>query len=344
MKAFLVKYCLLILSIVLLSFSCTTRQYSGTQEQVLADNKYDSEYPNRSLSAELEFISNTVKKIDCLAFYVSYVFPPDNPLKEHHITDSIIKLYSTGNAISNEAVTGTAVTIYYDGYLLGMLTCAHVVDFPDTIITRYDDGKGPVEVVSIKIRQQNYIKDVPDGDPVEVLATDKKNDLAFLSKKLDAHTLQPVVLNYPIGKSKDLEWGSVVYVMGFPVGNLMVTRALVSNPGDAGKGRFLTDALYNRGISGSPVFSIRDGVPNFELVGIASSAAAQQIYYLKPGKESLEYINSEEKYNGDIFVDQKRDIKYGVTFNTSIEEVIAFLRDNKELLSRKGFDTDKFFK
>jgi len=136
----------------------------------------------------------------------------------------------------------------------------------------------------------------------------------------------------------------VVYVMGYPVGQLMVTRALVSKPDKAKKGRFLTDALYNRGISGSPVFAIRDGVPNFELVGMASSASASQVYYVKPGKNVPEYINPEEPFTGDLYVDQYKDIKYGVTFNVSIEAITGFLKDNRTLLTDKGYNAELFFK
>jgi hypothetical protein len=132
--------------------------------------------------------------------------------------------------------------------------------------------------------------------------------------------------------------------MGYPLGQLMVTRAIVSNPDKANKGRFLTDALYNRGISGSPVLAIRDGVPNFEWVGMATSAAAQQIYYIKPGDNAPQYINPEAVYIDELFVDKYRSINYGVTFNVSIESIVTLIRRNSSLLERKGYNPDRFFK
>jgi S1-C subfamily serine protease len=336
---------LFIFSLVSVIISCSsTQQLEQSNSVSQADNRYDSEFPSKSVSKELDYISRTVKKLDCLAFYVSYIFPPENTLDEGPITEELIKAQSLANTVTNESVTGTAIVIYYDGEMAGLLTCAHVIDFPDTIMTRYNNGSGPIQVLSIKVRQQNYIKDLAEGEGVEVIAKNKKHDIALLKKKLGDHLVKPSVLNFPIGNTKDLEWGSVVYVMGFPQGQQMVTRAIVSNPGNAVKHRFLTDAIYNRGISGSPVFAIRDGVPNLEWIGVATSSAAQQIYYTKPGKDKPEFINPDQPYTGDVYVDMVRTINYGVTFNTTIEAVVDLIRRNEKELSAHGFDTDQFFK
>ena len=326
-------------------YSCTaTEQVVSEKIDIEADNKYDSEFPVKNVSKELEFLSTTVKKLDCLAFYKSYVFSPDNDIKLKDINENVLKNESLTSTVISEAVSGTATVIYFDGNRIGLLTCAHVVDFPDTVIIRYENGKGPIEVISVKIKQQNFVKDLPSGDNVEVLATDQKNDIAILEKVLDDKDSNPTVLNYPLGNTRDFQWGSVVYVMGYPAGQLMVTTALVSDPIRARRGKFTTDALYNRGISGGPILAIRDGVPNFELVGIASSASAKQVFYLKPGKESPEFINPDEAFTGDLFVDQYKEIRYGVSFNISIEEITGFLNKNRSMLTNRGFDMDQFFK
>ena len=328
---------------IVFTFGCSTQQQVEHQQIPEIDNKYDSEFPVKSISKQLDFVSGTIKKLDCLAFYMSYVFPADNTVDKNNITTETLLEQSVSNTITNESVTGTATVIYYDGKKVGLLTCAHVVNFPDTIITRYDNGDGPIEILSIKVKQQNFVKDLPEGEDVEVVATNPKDDIAFLLKKLDEHILFPEVLDYPIGNTKDLEWGSIVYVMGFPLGNKMVTRAIVSNPGKSNKNRFLTDALYNRGISGAPVLAIRDGVPNLEWVGMACSASAQKMYYLKPGNETPQYINPDEAYTGELFMDYKKTINYGVTFHVTIESVIDFLNDNRNLLESKGVDAKLLF-
>ncbi len=58
-----------ILGVVLMLslFSCKTID-TDIKNKVSSDNKYDSEFPYRSISNELENISKTVKKLDVLAF------------------------------------------------------------------------------------------------------------------------------------------------------------------------------------------------------------------------------------------------------------------------------------
>lgn len=323
--------------------SCNNTQPVVQKKIIVGDNKYDSEFPSESISEQLDFISRTVKKLDCLAFYMSYVFPENNTLDDGPITREVLRKQSISNTVINESVTGTATVVYYDGGMVGLVTCAHVIDFPDTIISRYDNGSGTIQVLSVKVRQQNYIKDFSEGEDVEVIAVDRKHDIAFLKKILGDHHQNQEVLNYPIGNIKDLEWGSVVYVMGFPQGQQMVTMAIVSNPGFRAQ-RFLTDATYNRGISGSPVFAIRDGVPNLEWVGVATSSPAQQIYFTRPGKESPDFINPDEPYTGELFVDHVKTINYGITYNTTIESVINLIKSNEKELKSEGFRIDKFFK
>jgi S1-C subfamily serine protease len=198
--------------------------------------------------------------------------------------------------------------------------------------------------ISIKLKQQNFVSGLPDGEEVEIIAKDKKNDIALLRKRVSTPAQPLTVLNYPIGKAKDLEWGTVVYTMGYPIGNLMVTRAIVSKPSKNGNGMFLTDALFNHGISGSPVLALRDGVPNFEWVGMASSSSAQSIHYLKPSEDTPLFIAPDSPYSGETFVVRKKSINYGVTFSVRIEDIVKFLSNNKKLLQQEGFTTDLFFK
>jgi len=332
-------YCLSLL------ISCSASQQQAVQKPIPEpNNRYDSEFPVKDISKELDYLSTTVKKLDCLAFYMSYVFPPGNNVDINQLTESVLKNEAIGSSVTNESVSGTAIVVYYDGGLAGMLTCAHVVDFPDTLVARYQDGQGAIQVLSIKIKQQNYINDLPEGEAVEIVVSDASRDIAFLKKELYDHVEPPAVMNFPVGKSKDLDWGTIVYVMGFPVGNLMVTRAIVTKPNRTGKGRFLTDALYNRGISGAPVVAIRDGAPNFEWVGIASSAAAERVFYTKPGKESPEFINPEDPYKGDLYVDFRKTIKYGITFNVTVDEIMHFFSKNRSKFEKEGFDVERFFK
>lgn len=337
------KYILLCCILAIFICSCKTTSVDST-DHIKHDSKYDSEHPSSSISKDLENISNSVKKLDIIAFYATYYFPESSNISSNDITKPLIKQYSNTKVVSHESVSGTASVIYKVNQTIGLLTCAHVIDFPDTSYSYFDAEKTRVQAVSIKIKQQNHISGLPSGEPIEVVIQDKKKDIAILLKKLDNsdNSIQP--LNYPIGTVEDLQWGSIVYIIGFPLGNLMVTRGITSISEKMKSGFFVTDALYNHGISGSPVFAIRDGVPNFELVGIASSAAAQETKLLVPDMEFENENRTKSVYNGDIFVDNNKLISYGVTYSVTINEIITFIDSNEEMLNKKGFSISSFFK
>jgi len=323
-------------------FGCKTSNISN-QSNLISDNKYDSEFPSLSVSKELSYISKTVKKLDILAFYATYYFPPNSNISKNDINDSLLKLYSDNLTIDHESVSGTASIIYNKNNLIGLLTCAHVVDFPDSVYSFYYPEDSKIQTLSIKIKQQNHVSGFTTGEPIEITAIDKVKDIAILSKRLVNNDDIIATLNYPRGEVNKLQWGSIVYIMGFPLGNLMVTRAIVSLTDKIKTGVFVTDALYNHGISGSPVFAIRDGVPNFELIGMASSSAAQASNLLVPNEDYKQDSKILSIYNGEIFVDNTKLISYGVTYSVTIDEIITFINSNKETLTREGFNMNNFF-
>lgn len=325
-----------------LLFGCKTTELNNNSH-VIHDNKYDSEYPTKSISKELSYISKTVKKLDVLAFYSNHYFPIDSNINANMINDSIFNIYSDNASITHESVSGTASVIYASNGIIGLLTCAHIIDFKDTVFTYHKTGGQSLRSVSIKIRQQNHVSSLESGEPIEIIAVDKKMDIALLMKKAIPFDQITQVLNLPIGNIKDLQWGSLVYIMGFPHGNLMVTRAISSINNKMKTGIFVTDALYNHGISGSPVFAIRDGVPNFELIGMATSAAAQETNILV-SDDNIEILSKQKNlYTGDIFIDNTKLISYGVTYSVAINEIVTFIELNETVLMANNFDITKFF-
>ena len=332
-------FCLFVITLA----GCQTSNVNN-QHEYISDNKYDSEFPSLSVSKELKYISKTVKKLDILAFYATYYFPPNSGITVENINDSILDFYSDNMTIAHESVSGTASVIYNQNSLVGLLTCAHVVDFPDSIYSYYDSEENQVMTISIKIKQQNHISGFATGEHIDIVAINKSKDIAILSKKVYVQDYDYIsTLNYPRGNIKDLQWGSIVYIMGYPLGSLMVTRAIASITNKMKSGMFVTDALYNHGISGSPVFAVRDGVPNFELIGMASSTAAQESNILVPNADFKKNNRLTTKYNGNIFVDNNKLISYGVTYSVTINEIITFIHSNEEALTKKGFVVNNFF-
>ena len=337
-----------ILFALMLFLSACSEKTFQTIYPTLSDGQYDSEFPYRNCSQELDEIANTVKKLYCLVEYDQYFFSEGDQLDRKSIKDSRFKRIAHSKSFFNESVHGTATIIYKDDSRVAVLSCAHIVDFADTIFAYFYDGLGNklkiLESIAIKRKQQNFIRDLPGDGLLEIIAIDDEKDIVILGNRFSNIGPEVGAFNYPVGHSSDLEWGSFVYVMGFPGGHQMITRGIVSNPSPGHKGEFLIDALFNPGVSGGVVLAVRDGVPNFELVGIARSVAVKYKNVIKPGKKSHEEIyNPNVPYKGELYVKIEKDINYGVTFAIAIDEVADFYRKNHNTFLSHGYRLDKFF-
>ena len=343
---------LLFVLAVLLSFSLTrcSRRIYEIAYPTLSDGIYDTEFPYKNCSSQLESISNSVRKLNYIAFYKSYIYPENATMTLSRLATESIKERAESVITFNKNGSGTATVVYAGNQHIALMTCAHIVDTPDTIYTYYHEAfhnNEPVlQSISVKVRQQNFVVDLPEGGELDLLAMDKKNDLAIIGKKVSSFTdltLFPV-FTYPGGKSRELEWGSFVYVLGYPMGYKMITRGIVSNPYGSDQSTFLVDALFNRGFSGGIVLAIRDGVPNFELVGIAKSVSAKRSYVITPDPRVIEDgFDPHLPYTGELFVDQRMEINYGVTHAVSIEAVRQFIRSNVDNLREQGYDFRNIF-
>lgn len=333
---------------ILVSTSCRKMAFQMVYP-TLDDGRYDSEFPYRNCSAELDEISKTVKKLYCLVEYDHYHFDGNDGITQDHL--KTIKLKNAANVKSffTESVHGTATIIHGTDNDLLVLTCAHIVDYPDTILSYYiDEHNHPttiLESVSIKRKQTNFIREKSNSLELDIVALDEELDIAFLGNSFtNPDRLSMPAFSYPVGDSKDLEWGSFVYIMGYPAGHQMVTRGIVSNPNLTLKDEFIVDALFNQGISGGIVLAVRDGVPNFELVGIAKSVSVNYTNVIKPKNEShQELYNPNVPYTGDLFVKVEKEINYGVTFAVSIGAIQDFYRNNRSIFIKKGYNLDYFF-
>jgi hypothetical protein len=325
--------------------SCAKHIYNVAYP-TLGDGKYDSEFPYKDCSAQLAEIGESVKMIYCTAFYRTWTFASEAGVTSGVLTEQVLQK-SGEPSYSYNSVSGTATVIYYRDHKIALLTCAHILDFPDTLFTYYppSGGRSPLRSVSIRDRQNNFVKDMPEEGTVEILASDLASDIAIIGQTLQSVPTRPVdVFRYPIGKSKELEWGTYLYIIGYPMGYKMITNGIVSSPNRDKKGSYLTDAPFNRGFSGGVVFAIRDGVPHFELVGMAKSVAANYEFVLTPSKDfDRSSFVPGVPYEGDVFVEQKTDIRYGITMSVSTEAIGQFIRDHRTELLTKGYDLANLF-
>ena len=325
----------------ILLVSCSSSLYRSVYP-TLMDGRYDSEFPYRGCSAQLEEISETVKRVSILCNYKSYVFSRDDSITRSDITPSLLDRFSA--TYQHRGSAGTALVICSDRAHFALITCSHVVDYDDTTVTRFvgpDFRLTPyVRSIAIKMNQLIYLNDLGGGIALDILAIDRELDLAILGPRLgpEQSRLPLSVFQYPLGKARELDWGSFVYIFGYPAGYRMVTKGIVSLPPKIQKGAFAVDAVVAPGSSGSIALAIRDGVPNFELVGIIKMIPSQTSYLLSPSTQGDIEYDPIEPYHGDVFVQRKAEIQQGIVVAIPTESIISFLKRNQEDLARKGYD------
>lgn len=337
------KYLVVIFFIIICLWGCSRNIYKVAYP-TLSDGKYDSEFPYKNASSELEQISHSVRKLSAIAYYKSYVFDENSRLKKSDLKNNDYRREAIKEIYFNNSVIGSATIISYVGRRITLLTCAHIVDFEDTLYTYFTTESGLqtpfLQSIALKQRQKNFVADLPERGDLEILAMDTDLDVALLGRMFTSDTRFPLpVFDYPFGKAVGLEWGSFVYLIGYPKGHLMVTRGIVSQPDRDHKGSFLVDALFNRGFSGGIVLAIKDGVPNFEMVGLASSVAADFKYNISPPEDiGRSGFDPRIPYEGDVYVEFNRVINYGITFIVSTEIILDFIKNNLDRMREKGYD------
>jgi hypothetical protein len=124
----------------------------------------------------------------------------------------------------------------------------------------------------------------------------------------------------------------------------MLTNAIVSSPRKDAEGSFYIDAVLSQGSSGGIVLAIRDGIPNFETVGIVRVVPARFSYFLAPGDSAAEEYEQYIPYKGDVFVRKRTDLETGVTKCVSAESVRRSLERAKEQMAGRGYDCSGFLK
>ena len=339
MKFSLFKSSTLALVLSLMMISCSPSVYRDVYP-TLVDGKYDSEFPYRGCSKQLEEISNTVKMISCIAYYKTYTFALSSRLTPPEVNAQSLRGAVEANYVNSES-SGSATVISYQDRTVALLTCAHVIYFPDTVFTYHIDqdrhSTGFLKTVAIKEKQTNYVAVFPEGGDVDILAMDRGADIAIVGRRFTVEpTFRIPVFPYPLGKARQLEWGSFVYLFGYPSGYRMVTKGIVSSPNKDRNGSFLIDAVFSRGFSGGVALAVRDGVPNFELVGIIRMVTAHSSFVLAPEKDGAEY-DPTVPYTGNMYVERRTDIEYGISQAISVESISAFIESHLDDLQSKGY-------
>lgn len=319
----------LILPGILLLHGCSTARVAPAAFGPQA--YYQTAYPTYDTSRELTRAFEAVKRIGFSAEYVTYVFS-----RTAGVTDAMVfagGFESRADTVypESEHKAGTATIISRSGQRIALLTVNHVTQFPPMHIRYYEDdtGMGPKRVASVAVRQsvRGVLVPHPGRGNLVVLARDERNDIALLGLELGEHsdTAQFRVASFPGGDSGRLSWGSFVYVVGYPAGYPMVTRGIVSNPDWDGHGSFVTDGLWNEGISGGLILAVRGETGTLEAVGLARAGAAGREVRLQPDTAGIPVRSESRRYEGALYIESVLRIQYGITLPISIALVNEFI-------------------
>ncbi len=346
----------IILPLIVCSFiiSCSGSQQSSTSQkpESHSNDKANSEYytaafPRSDVSNLLKNAQQSVVRIVASGFYDNYNFD-GKVITLADIKTNTPKGIATNISTAEESSGGTAIILDKNNNRSLLITCEHTVSFPDTIITYYEGDDIPeetfIESISIKKNETSLVYSSFELKPFEVLATNRRSDLALLSVELEqSGNLDLYPLSIKAGNSDFLQLGSFLYILGFPKSYAMVTRGLASSSESWNDRFFITDATFNPGISGGLILATNDNYNSFQWVGMASSSTASRENVLVPRPGGDNYSRVTKPYSDSIFVEQKTRINYGITQAIPINQVKDFLEEQEELLREKGFKRARNF-
>jgi hypothetical protein len=334
--------------IALEAFSCSAPAYKESG-RAAHDGTYDSEFPGQPVSKQLQQISESICTINCIGSYRIYPFNESERLVRADVNEQVLLKKSSSAFFSDNAVRGTATVITNDGSKIALLTCAHVVNFPDTAIAYHvgPDGRATkyVSSVAVKMKQFNFISPFPEDGAVEIVFVDSEADLAVVGRSLQSQMARGIPpIRFGLGRAKELDWGTFVYIFSYPAGIKMLSSGIVSSPRKDVEGTFYIDATVSQGSSGGIVLAIHNGIPNFQVVGVVRVVPAKFTYFLAPEDSVAAQYDPYSPYKEDAFVRKRTDLEAGVTKCIPAEIVRRTLEQHKEQMARRGYDCAAFLK
>lgn len=311
---------------------------------------YRTNFPARDVSGALEDAMASVVRVFVSRSYETYLFAEDRAPTEADVRawGSDVRGLARDTIASREGTESTGVVIASRSSVLTILTTDHGVSFPDTVVNYFEDGaeseprpgwERVIERITIKTRQDNSVTGAYYVDPFEILARDPARDLALLGVRFeeDVNPGARPPSRLLAGDPGRLSLGSLVYVIGYPAGFQMVTQGIVSDRDRGSNDSFLLDGLWNQGMSGAPILSVRGEGDALEWVGIARAAAARTEDRLV-APEGVELVQDPlTPYEGPVYLQPVQEIRYGVTFSVPMTEIRSFLAEHRSRLSSLGY-------
>lgn len=312
---------------------------------------YQTGFPVQDTSGELERAFRSLQRVAYTAEYETFLFAAGADVTEADLADPAVLERAAERRVELDSKAGTAVIVARAETNMALVTNDHVVHFPAVRIYHVDEDalrlpRAQRRVASVSIRRGAWgvLGDHPELGTFTVMARDTVNDLAALEVRLPEWVSPEAFPRIGVqpGDPARLSWGSFVYVLGFPSGYAMVTRAIVSDPSRDRQGSFLTDGLWNEGISGGAILAIRGDTGALEWVGMARAGAGTREVRLQPG--GLDFIEEDEgvRYEGPVFAESALRIQYGITLSVPMTAVRAFLDEHRALLQQRGHNLRRY--
>lgn len=323
---------------------CTSTGETRTNTSTADQAYFTSSFPHRDISPQLSQIQPSIQRVTSTVFYEVYFFEDKNLTADQLQGTNIVELASRKSSI-DQSKAGTAISILQNNRHTVLITARHVLTFPDTVIAYKKDNPSSderyVASIGIKERQKSFLITTFQNFEVSKVAEDRIKDLALIEIPRKKANITPP-LQICTGKARLLRLGSFLYVLGFPLGSPTVTRGIVSLPNYDGRQSFLTDALFNPGVSGGLIIASRNNYKSFEWVGMVLTASALDKQFLIPNPSDMEKYEHLEVYTGTPFVSNQKMINYGIANAQPIERIIEFIMQNDNKLSQFGLSFTDF--
>lgn len=319
------KYLLIVFFLMTFLISCKTVKYRQPEYYT---GQFESVFPDDQARQQFREMSSSVIRLTSYVNYQLSIFENGSQVTLDIAEDTSVLAKIRARVNRNESFSGTAFIIAQDDSSMFLVTCAHTVSFPDTIISwdNKADDNGVRFVLSIARKTSSLVQATFPERAVrmKVVSIDESSDLALLQAGKIAGNVNPLSAAHRLCST--LQWGDKLWIAGFPTGRFMLTNGLAGKSGS--DGIFATDAPLSEGYSGSPVMVYDIEAKRFGLAGVARSVPAKAFYVLKPEFEIHEMqYNSAIPYTGPVYAATDYRSVAGVSLVVSAEKVFSLMQE-----------------
>jgi|GEM_PF-3248852 len=234
---------------------------------------------------------------------------------------------------TSDTIRGAGIVLRQDGNDHLILTCHHVIEFPERITYEIESDEtetGDLLIGEGERKQQQVFVGRPRLGQVRAttIASSPADDLALVRANLKRFegTVSPALI--PIGDGNALRGGDGLYLLGAPSGNFQVTWG-VATPGS--ESLFFADTATPPGYSGGPVLAVARESGQLELIGVITGSAGSMLRIWDFDDAIVPGYRMSEVDPAHVSAREIKTFDYGITHCISESRIRALLR-------KSGFD------